>query len=680
MQYTDYVNIRQGTDSQDRFSNGNTLPLTCLPHAHAMFAPQTYNYRGAWFYHPKDRSFEGIRLTHQPSPWINDYSYFCFMPQTERLFAGYNARWSGFRPEDAELTPFSIKMKLLRYRTEIALAPTMSGAVMRVRVADNAGRPVFAVLPFDFASEISVNVREKTISGYTTSYSKAPCRDDFRIWFVFSFDCAIEGEMRDRAGQKTDSVGVFVGAREYTVRLATSYIGEEQARLNLQRETEGKSFEDAERDARAAWEELLSRVRIEADEEMMRTFYSCMYRAFVYPNRFYETDGYGRNIRVDPETLQIKEGVAYTNNGFWDTYRTVYPFYSLVIPEKLEELLEGFLNVYDDRGVLPRWIAPSELNCMPGTLIEAVFADAAVKGLLSERNARRALDAMVKNAEFLSEGNKIARKCAKEYAALGYVPYTLCGESVNETLDSAYGDFCISAVANVLGEKETAEKYFRSSRKYKSLFDPRTGFMRAKDEKGDFRKEKFDCFAWGGDYTEGSAWQNSFAVPHDYAGLAELYGGKDAFLRKIDGLFSSLPLYSVGGYGREIHEMTEMAAADLGQCAISNQPSFHLPFLYAEFGEREKSRGIVEKIVHTCFSAEDDGFPGDEDNGTMACWYLFAVLGLYPTCPGKDTFVVTGTLAGSAKLCINGRTADLKRKLEGRDRISYDELTDRYKT
>ncbi len=680
MQYTDYVNIRQGTDSQDRFSNGNTLPLTCLPHAHAMFAPQTYNYRGAWFYHPKDRSFEGIRLTHQPSPWINDYSYFCFMPQTERLFAGYNARWSGFRPEDAELTPFSIKMKLLRYRTEIALAPTMSGAVMRARVADNAGRPVFAVLPFDFASEISVNVRERTISGYTTSYSKAPCRDDFRIWFVFSFDCAIEGEMRDRAGQKTDSVGVFVGAREYTVRLATSYIGEEQARLNLQRETEGKSFEDAERDARAAWEELLSRVRIEADEEMMRTFYSCMYRAFVFPNRFYETDGRGRNIRVDPETLQIKEGVAYTNNGFWDTYRTVYPFYSLVIPEKIEELLEGFLNVYEDRGVLPRWIAPSELNCMPGTLIEAVFADAAVKGLLSERNARRALDAMVKNAEFLSEGNKIARKCAKEYAALGYVPYTLCGESVNETLDSAYGDFCISAVANVLGEKETAEKYFRSSRKYKSLFDPRTGFMRAKDEKGDFRKEKFDCFAWGGDYTEGSAWQNSFAVPHDYAGLAELYGGKDAFLRKIDGLFSSLPLYSVGGYGREIHEMTEMAAADLGQCAISNQPSFHLPFLYAEFGEREKSRGIVEKIVHTCFSAEDDGFPGDEDNGTMACWYLFAVLGLYPTCPGKDTFVVTGTLAGSAKLCISGRTADLKRKLEGRDRISYDELTDRHKT
>ena len=672
--YLEYVNIRQGTDSQARFSNGNTLPLTCLPHAHAMFAPQTNNYRGAWFYHPADRSFEGIRLTHQASPWVNDFSYFCFMPQTGRLIADYNARWSGFRPQDAVLTPYCMKLKLLRYRTEFSLAPTMSGAVMKVCVADSADRPVFSVLPFDFHSEIRVNERERTITGYTTSYTNAPYRDDFKIYFVFAFDCGIGGEMRDRGCQKTESVGVYLDSRRYTVRIATSYISEEQAMLNLRRETEGKTYEEIESLAASAWEELLSRVKIRADEQVMRTFYSCMYRAFVFPNRFYETDACGKNIHIDPETLTVKDGVAYTNNGFWDTYRTVYPFYSLVIPEKLNEIIEGFLNLYDDRGVLPRWPTPSEFNCMPGTLIEAVFADAVVKGLLSEKNAHRALHAMVANSKFISEGRKIARKCVPEYEKLGYVPYTLCKESVNETLDSAYGDFCIFATAAALGEKEIAETYLRSSKKYKNLFDSSVGFMRGKDENGCFREEKFDSFMWGRDYTEGSAWQNGFAVPHDYAGLAELYGGKEAFLNKIDELFAVEPLYAIGGYGGEIHEMTEMAAVDLGQCAISNQPSFHIPFLYAEFGDKEKSRKIVKHIALNYFSSADDGFPGDEDNGTTACWYIFAVLGFYPMCPGKDEFTVTGCLADSAEICLNGKTVDLIGKTSGKYKIKYSEI------
>ena len=676
MKYIEYVNIKQGTDSQMRFSNGNTLPLTALPHSHAMFAPQTNCSRGAWYYHPKDRSFEGIRLTHQASPWVNDFSYFCFMPQTDRLIADENNRWSGFRPADAELMPHRMKMKLLRYRTEFELAPTTTGCIMRVKVAESAGRPVFAVLPFDFDTRISVHESERTITGYTSSYTNAPYRDDFKIYFAFTFDCGISGEMRERSGEKAESAGVYLEKREYSVRLATSYISEAQARLNLKRETENVSLEQAEKAAADRWEDLLERVRIEADEEMMRTFYSCMYRAFLYPNRFYETDASGKAVHINPETLEIKEGVYYTNNGFWDTYRTVYPFYSLVLPEKLNEFAEGWLNMYDDRGTLPRWPTPSEFNCMPGTLIEAVFADGIVKGLISEKNARRALCAMVKNTEFASHGRLIARKCVKEYDTLGYVPYTKCNESVNETLDSAYGDFCIAASARALGDEKTAEKYFKRSKNYRNLFDPSVGFMRGKDEFGNFRNEPFDSCMWGKDYTEGSVWQNGFAVPHDYEGLAELYGGKEAFLRKLDELFASEPLYSIGGYGHEIHEMTEMAAVDLGQCAISNQPSFHLPFLYAEFGDTEKSHAIVEKIVREHFSSADDGYPGDEDNGTMACWYLFAVLGLYPACPGKDTFTVTQPIAKAAKLCAGGYAVDLCKRLKGKKKISYACLTE----
>lgn len=674
MNVLQYVNCKQGTDSVARFSNGNTLPLTTLPHSHAMFAPQTDVSRGAWFYHPKDRSFEGIRLTHQASPWVNDFSYFCFMPQTGRLIADVNARWSGFRPQDAELKPHRMHVKLLRYRTAFTLAPTQTGCVMRVKVDESADRPVFAVLPFDFDTEITVDEKTRTVAGFTTSYTNAPYRDDFKIYFVFQFDCRISGEMRERVSCKAESVGVVLEKREYTVRLATSYISEAQARLNLKRETENVSYEQAETAAAAAWESLLGRVQIEADEPTLRTFYSCMYRAFVFPNRFYEYDAFDKPVHVNPETLEVKSGVCYTNNGFWDTYRTVYPFYSLVIPEKLDEINEGWLNLYDDRGTLPRWPTPSEFNCMPGTLIEAVFADAIVKGLLSERNARRALDAMVKNTAFESHDRMIARKCTHQYKTLGYVPYTMCHESVNETLDSAYGDFCIAAAARALGDERTAETFFKSSMNYKNVFDPAVGFMRGKDENGNFRDEAFDCYAWGRDYTEGSVWQNGFAVPHDYEGLAALYGGKDAFLRKLDALFAAPPLYSVGGYGHEIHEMTEMAAVDLGQCAISNQPSFHLPFLYAEFGQKQKSRAIVEKIVREHFSAADDGYPGDEDNGTTACWYLFAVLGLYPTCPGKDTFTVIGPLVEKARIVTGGREVDLCAALQGKTKIRYGEL------
>jgi predicted alpha-1,2-mannosidase len=281
---------------------------------------------------------------------------------------------------------------------------------------------------------------------------------------------------------------------------------------------------------------------------------------------------------------------------------------------------------------------------------------------------------MVNNSKRKSEGRRIARKCVEEYNRLGYVPYDKCEESVNETLDSAYGDYCISVVAEKLGEKEIAESYRKSSMNYRNLFDPQYGCMRGKDSNGNFRDEEFDSFAWGRDYTEGSSWQASFAVPHDYIGLANLYGGKDKFLEKIDELFSLEPKYSIGGYPLEIHEMTEMASVNFGQCAISNQPSFHIPFLYAEFGQKEKSHEIVERIQQEVFSFDENGFPGDEDNGSAACWYLFAVLGFYPMCPGKTEFTVSGALCKKAMLCRDGKQVDIIKKLKNQAKISYFDL------
>ena len=668
------VNIKQGSLSARRFSRGNTLPLVCLPNAVNMFAPQTDSTRGPWFYHPADRSFEGVRLTHQASPWVGDFSYLCFLPAADKLVVDPALRWSGFRPENVTLKPHLMEFDLLRTKTKFQLVPTDTGGIMRIDASQCNGRPLFAIIPADFKTEMQVDKEARAVCGYTCSYSFAPYHDDFKMYFILQFDCDIEDAVTEKVGGNADAVGIFTAKKTYTVRVATSFISMEQAKLNLNRELENKTFEQISADAERVWETLLSRLQIEAEESKKRAFYSCLYRAFIFPNKFYEIGEDGNAYHVVPETGEIKRGVAYTNNGFWDTYRTVYPLYSIVRPEILNEMIEGFLNIYDDTGVLPRWLTPSEMNCMPGTLVEAVFADAAVKGLLTEETKRRAYDATVNNAQWVSVGNRIGRKCVREYEALGYVPFDKCAESVNETLDSAYGDFCISVLAETCGEHAAAEKYLARSKNYAKLFDKTCGFMRAKDSNGNFRKEPFDCFDWGGDYTEGGAWQNSFAVPQDYIGLAELYGGKTEFLQKIDEMFATPPTYTVGGYPLEIHEMTEMAAVDFGQCAISNQPCFHIPFLYAEFGEKRKTKDVVERMVDALFSCEDGGFPGDEDNGTMAAWYIFALLGFYPMCPGKAEFTVSGSLVQSATLVLGDKSVELTAKLQDKNRIDYFEL------
>jgi len=277
------------------------------------------------------------------------------------------------------------------------------------------------------------------------------------------------------------------------------------------------------------------------------------------------------------------------------------------------------------------------------------LADGAVKGMLSNEDLATALEGMRKHAEVQGEA-PFGRQAVAFYGEHGYVPRSV-KESVNQTLDYAYGDFCIAQIADLLGDTAVAEKYRRRAQNYRNLYDPATDFMRSRDEEGNMTApETFDPYAWGGDYAEGSAWQSSFAIPHDLDGMVELYGGRDAFLKKLDTLFNQPPLYHVGAYGFEIHEMTEMAACDYGQCAISNQPSFHYPWLYAALGETEKATYWVQRMAREVFSAEADGFPGDEDNGTMAAWYIFAVLGFYPLCPGRAEYIRTAPMVQAAAI------------------------------
>lgn len=659
------VNTKQGSASVHRFSNGNTLPLMQVPFGMISFCPQTDEHL-RWYYHPSHRSLMGVRITHQPSPWIGDHGTVCIMPQKSKPVLDCEDRWSGYRPEEAVLQPHYMKLRFLRSRCDMELTPTMRGAAVRFAF-DEEDNNFISFLSVKDRCFFSFDADKNILSGWTQqSCSGKPV--NFRQYFVVRFDenCIDKNGTLISEGDKTSlcnavdgentAIHLKINGKTASAVLAISWIGYDMAMESIRRELDGKTFEEIKTDAENLWEDRLACVEIEAkDEKQNRTFYSCMYRAFLYPHRCDEVNAEGKTVHYCPADASVREGIRYTDNGFWDTFRTCYPFYSLVCPDEYAEMCRSFLRDYDECGWLPRWIAPGEVGCMPSTLVDAVLADACVKGILNKNEMRACMNAMIKHATTDAPESRYGRNGAESYGRLGYVPYDEQKESVNLTLDAAYGDFCIAQIAELLGEKEIEAAYRKRALNYKNIYDKETTFMRAKHTDGTFRPD-FNPFKWGLDYTEGSAWQSTFAVQHDPEGFASLFGGTEGVLKKLDELFSTPPYYIDNAYNCEIHEMTEMAAVDFGQCAISNQPSFHFPYFFTLYGQPEKTAYWVERMCSEVFSYEDDGFPGDEDNGSMALWYIFSSLGLYPFCPGKAEYVKTKQLVKSAR--INGKTFD----------------------
>ena len=671
MSLYDYVNIRMGTKNAYRFSNGNALPLVALPHGMASFTIQSER-RGNWFYDPDARYFEGVRLTHQPSPWIGDYGQLIVTGQHGTLRLADWERWSSYDPRACILEPAYMEAYIERDRYRVSLSPTMSGAVIDfVFDADADNR-----INFIGEEKTVFDVEEASgrILGYTTSAEHPPISGELREYFVITVDVPFTVERAQNA------LSLKIEGRRATVRLATSFLTQTQALLNYERELVKRSLGDVRSEARAAWERRLSCIEIEDEgeeaEQKKRTLYSCLWRAFLWPRRFYEIDARGEAWHLNMRTGKPTKGYFYTDNGFWDTYRTLYPLLSLLDTQSYAEMAEGYYNYYKDCGWLPKWLCPDNYKCMPGMLVEAVLSDAVVKGIVKGDVAEGILEAMLKDGEVAGEGKGDGRTGLAVYRQYGYVPYTAEKESVNETLDSCYGDYCIAQVAKTLGKREIAERYEAYAMNYKNLFDPDAGFIRAKDENGKWRDEVFDPFLWGRDYTEGSAWQNGFGVYHDIAGLDALYGGR--LLEKMDELFATDPVYSTEGYGCTIHEMSEMVALDLGQCAISNQPSFHIPYIYSELGDVKRTAKAVERAARA-FHSGTEGFPGDEDNGSMSAWYVLACLGMYAMCPSRPDFTMSLPLFEKMRVRLaNGKTLFIDRSMmdagQMKNKVAYADL------
>lgn len=657
MNYVDLVDIRMGTNSIPTFSRGNTVPSVSYPFGMASFALETRIQEVPFrlFYHPDDHTSTGVRLTHLPSPWIADYAYLTMMPQTGDAVDFTPECKSGYRPKEVNMKPYELTVDFLRYQVSYHLVPTMRGAMAKAiwQQADVTHRISFHLGKGN--ASVQIDAENNKIFGTVSSCVWKAIPENFRMYFVVQFDRDIDlnktvagfsngkelpCDVSYHGEDLVLNVGfVNNGATELNYTISTSFISFEQAEITAANELLNESFASLTSKAVDAWEDKLSKIEIEAvDMDQLRTFYSCLYRVFSFPRVFFEFDAKGEMVHYSPADGKVHSGPMYTDNGFFDTFMTVYPLFSLILADEYAQMCEGFLNYYKESGWLPRWMSPVAINSMPGTFIDQVFADAIEKGIITNQETiERMFEALQKHADFPGEKPEFGRDGVEQYLKLKYVPSHF-RESVNKTQNYAYGDFSIAVIARHLGREDLYNKYMERSLYYQNLFDRKTTFMRAKDTDGKMR-EDWTEFDWGGDYTEGGPWQNSFAVPHDVEGLANLMGGREAFIQKLDRLFNTPPHYRTTWYNTEIHEMTEMAAVDFGQCALSNQPSFHIPYLYAMLGKPNKTAYWVRKATKELFHW-NVGFPGDEDNGSMAGWYIFSAMGFYPVCPAVPQYIL----------------------------------------
>ena len=618
------IDTRFGTASKHAFSRGNTLPYTGVPFGMNYFVPQTSDQEGSWFFDPHLPIFQGIRLTHQPSPWIGDYSWLLLTPVTGQL--GGDSLFhhqSSYDMDKTSFQPHYLKIFSLRYQIETQLTPTCYGA--SIRLGQKQGKALSLYL--HTADELAVEQVDKRTLALRQEGKTETNKNPLTMFTALQMNTDILAISQEGGDWRID-----LADSHAEIQLATSFISPSQALLNLPQ----KDFDSCKASAQKDWENLLDRFDIIETGEVDRTFFDhCLYRLFLFPQTFYEVNESGQAIHMDLATGTVKPGVLFSNNGFWDTFRTTFPLFALIIPEHYHRFLEGFLNNYRDTGFLPKWLAPDERGMMPGTLLDGIIADSACKDMAPDLE-EKLLQAMLETASKADPLGINGRHGLAQYQELGYLS-TDHHESVSHTLDYAYSDFCIASCAEKLGQNDIAETYRTASQNYRHLFDAKTGYMRARDKQGNFRPD-FSPYSWGQDYAECSAIQATLGVLHDIPGLIQLMGGKEAFSNYLFKACQNAPLFETTGYGYEIHEMSEMATAPFGQVAISNQPSFHIPYLFRYSNYPDYTALLIKTLRQKAFHPSWQAYPGDEDNGSLSAWYIWSALGFYPTCPGKPSY------------------------------------------
>ena len=679
-QPADFVDTRRGSNANGAFSRGNTFPAMALPHGFNFWTPVT-DASGNWLYQyqahngPDNRPrLQAFALSHEPSPWMGDRQTLQLMPEAQ--------------PDGVPLLDRAARALSFSHDHETARADGYrvafdNGIVTEMTPTDHAAMFRFTFtgpqsqLVFDNINDhggITLDPASRSFSGYSDVKSRLSAGAS-RLFFYGTVDQPVQ-HSGHLTGAGRDHVAAWLGfdtrtQKTVNLRIATSLISVAQAQHNLALEmASGDSFDDVHERAQQQWNALLGKVSVQgASRDELTTLYSNLYRMFLYPNEAYENTGtatqpvyryasaFSAPTGTDTPTqsgARIVDGKVFVNNGFWDTYRTAWPAYTLLMPNQAGEMIDGFVQQYRDGGWIARWSSPGYADLMVGTSADVAFADAWLKGV-NNFDVRAFYQSALKDASVVSPLQGTGRKGLQRSVFNGYTD-TGIDEGLSWSMDGYINDFAIGNLAAALAVQPAADdpyaanyaddaSYYRNrGLDYVNLFNPQVSFFVGRDAAGHWRYDKatFDPLRWGGDYTETDAWNMAFHAPQDGAGLAALYGGRDGLAAKLDAFFATPGNFHVGSYGEPIHEMLEARDVRMGQYGHSNQPSHHIIYMYDYAGQPWKTQDKVRDVLSRLYVGSEigQGYLGDEDNGEMSAWYVFSAAGFYPLRMGTPEYVI----------------------------------------
>ncbi|WP_371779156.1 GH92 family glycosyl hydrolase [Streptosporangium subroseum] len=660
---TNYVDTRRGTNATGGFSRGNNLPISAVPNGFNFFTPVTNAASNSWQYDYQRGNnaanlptLQGLAISHEPSPWMGDRNQMSVMPVPAggSLTGAPSGRALAFSHADEVAQPDFYKVTL-QNGLIAEMSPTDHAGIMRFTFPSGqaTGSLVFYNGTFTIGTDGAFTGWVDNGSGLSAGRS--------RMFVSGAFDRA------PTASSATSATFDTSAKQQVTMRLATSFLSIDQARRNLDLEVTGKSFDQIRATAAAAWKDRLGRIEVrDATETQLVTLYSNLYRLNLYPNSQSENTGtaatprwqYASPVSAPTGTstatqtgAKIVDGQIYVNNGFWDTYRTVWPAYSLLYPDIAAKIADGFVQQYRDGGWVARWSSPGYADLMTGTSANVALAQAYLNGV-ELPDPLGAYNSAVKDATVASGRGAVGRKGIETSLFLGYTP-TSTGESVSWALEGFINDYGLGNMGAALAKdpatpeserkrlKEESQYFLERARNYVNLFDPKTKFFQGRGANGTFLTG--DPLDWGGVYTETNGWNFAFTAQQDGQGLANLYGGQKALEQKLDQFFATPEnADKPGGYGGTIHEMIEARAVRMGQLGMSNQPSHHIPYMYNYVGAPSKTQAIVRELLQRLYVGGEigQGYLGDEDNGEMSSWYILSSLGLYPLQAGSSNWAI----------------------------------------
>lgn len=651
---------------------GHTFPGATVPHGMIQLSPDTriqprkLAYGWAAGYRHDDDSIVGFSHTHFSGTGHSDLGDVLLMPisgevklergDADRPGSGYTSRFS-HDSETAQPGYYAVTLEDYGVRAEL----TASARVGLHRYAFPAGKPAHVLIDlrtsmYDYPGKVlwsRLRVREDgTVTGFRETRGWAPGR---QLHFALRFSQPISGRQlhdteqdvaykgfpppgekdpRQRAqieGRQIVAAFDFdqAAGRQLLVKVAISPVSEDNAIANLDAEVPGWDFDGVRAAAKRQWGEALGVVDAQGDEEQLKSFYTALYHTMLGPTLFMDSDGRYRG--PDNAVHQAKGWTNHSTFSLWDTYRALHPLMTLLQPpQRTSDMVNSLLAARRESpyGVLPVWSFHGlETWCMIGYHAVPVIADAYVKGIRGY-DADEALAAMVASANY-GPYDGIA-----QYRELGFVPIDEEGEAASKTLEYAYDDWTIARMAQAMGNRAIAAEFDKRAANWKNAFDPSTGFMRARKRDGSFR-EPFDPAAsgYGTDYTEGNAWQYSWYVPQDVAGLAAAHGGADKLLDRLDQVFDARVDPSIFAHMEDITGL-------IGWYAHGNEPSHHVAYLYAYAGQPWRTQARLKQIMESQYAARPDGLAGNDDLGQMSAWYVFTALGFYPVTPGSNEYII----------------------------------------